>query len=107
MARNAATHWQPLLITGVRVEKVQFPPKSPKLGGYKMPRKLRKSFVGHPSAILFLQISRAGVFQQPQALSQLCTFVRQTGEGKAQTCAIEMLRQLTRRVAEILDDHPL
>lgn len=37
-----------------------------------MPGKLRKSFVGHPSAILFLQISRAGVFQQPQAI-ELCT----------------------------------
>src|SRR2546427_4802462 len=34
-----------------------------------MPRKPRKSFVGHPSVILFLLISRAGVFQQPRLLS--------------------------------------
>ena len=40
----------------VAVEKVRFPPKQPRSGGYKMPRKSRKSFVGHPSAILFLLI---------------------------------------------------
>src|SRR5450755_2744873 len=34
-----------------------------------MPRKLRKSFVGHPSAILFLLISRVGLFQHPQAIT--------------------------------------
>jgi len=50
----------------VAVEKVQFPPKQPKFGGYKMPRKLRRSFVGHPSAILFLWISWERVFQQPR-----------------------------------------
>ncbi len=47
------------------VEKVQFSHKQPKFGGYKMSRKLRKPFVGHPNAILFLRISRGGVFQQP------------------------------------------
>src|SRR5437899_9960150 len=31
-----------------------------------MSRKLRESFVGHPDAILFLRISRKGVFQQPR-----------------------------------------
>jgi hypothetical protein len=46
----------------VGVEKVQFLPKQPKFAGYKMSRKLKKSLVGHPSAILFLQISRKGVF---------------------------------------------
>ncbi len=59
----------------VGVEKPQFPPKQPKVGGYKMLRKLRKSFVGHPGAILFLLISSAGVFQQPRLLtstSALC-----------------------------------
>jgi hypothetical protein len=80
----------------VAVGKVQFRPKQPKFGGYEMPRKLRKLFVGHPTAILFLLISRAGVFQQPQALSQLCAFVRQIGERKAQACAKAMLRQLSR-----------
>jgi len=39
-----------------------------------MPRKLRKSFVGHPSANLFLRISRGRVFQQTQAMSQSCAF---------------------------------
>jgi hypothetical protein len=58
-----------LALTGVAVEKVQFPPKQPKFGGYKMPRKLRKSFVELPNAILFLRISRERVFQQPQALT--------------------------------------
>jgi hypothetical protein len=58
-----------LLLTGVAVEKVQFPPKQPKFGGYKMPRKLRKSFVELPNAILFLRISRERVFQQPQAIT--------------------------------------
>jgi hypothetical protein len=52
------------LRTLVSVEKVQFPPQQPKFGGYEMPRKLRKSFVRHPGANLFLTISRAGVFQQ-------------------------------------------
>ena len=49
------------VVNSVAVEKLHLPPKQPKFGGYKMPRKLRKSFVGHPSAILFLLISRAGV----------------------------------------------
>jgi hypothetical protein len=53
----------------VAVEKVQFPPNQPKFGGYKMSRKLRKLFVGHPSAILFLRISREGVFQQPRLIT--------------------------------------
>jgi hypothetical protein len=35
-----------------------------------MSRKLRKSFVGHRSAILFLGISSEGVFQQPQAITR-------------------------------------
>jgi hypothetical protein len=34
-----------------------------------MSRKLRKLFVGHPSAILFLRISREGVFQQTHPLT--------------------------------------
>jgi hypothetical protein len=53
------------LSTGVAVEN-QFPPKQPKFGGYKTSR---KSFVGHPGAILFLRISGEGVFQQAQAIS--------------------------------------
>jgi hypothetical protein len=32
----------------------------------------RESIVGLPDAILFLPILRKGVFQQPQAISQLC-----------------------------------
>jgi hypothetical protein len=48
-------------------EKVQFLPKQLKFVGYKMSRKLEKSFVGHPSAILFLRISGEGVFQQQGA----------------------------------------
>ena len=34
-----------------------------------MSRKLERSFVGHPSAILFLLMSRKRVFQQPQAIT--------------------------------------
>jgi hypothetical protein len=67
-AKSTTTVGQ-LAVTGVGVEKVQFPPKQPKFGGYKMSRKLRKLFVAHPSAILFSRISRGGVFQQPQALA--------------------------------------
>jgi hypothetical protein len=44
-----------LLLNLVAVEKVQFSPKPPKSGGYKMSGKLRKSFVGHPGAIFFDQ----------------------------------------------------
>jgi hypothetical protein len=57
-----------LSLTGVGVEKVQFPQNSEILGDGKClekPRK-RKSFVGHPDAILFLPISWKGVFQQPR-----------------------------------------
>jgi Isochorismatase family len=36
-----------------------------------MPRKLRKSFVRHPRANLFLTISLAGVFQQPRLVRRL------------------------------------
>jgi hypothetical protein len=43
--------------SGVGVEKVQFPPKQPKLGGYKMSRKLRKSFVELPNAKFFRPFS--------------------------------------------------
>jgi len=60
------------------VEKLQFPPKQPKFGGYKMSRKLRKSFVGHPSAMLFLRISREGVFQQTRLISS--TIVEASGQ---------------------------
>jgi hypothetical protein len=48
----------------VAIEKLHLPPEQPKFEGYKMPRKLRTSFVGHPGAILFWRISRAGIFQQ-------------------------------------------
>jgi hypothetical protein len=41
----------------VGVEKVQFPPEQPKIGGYKMSRKFRKSFVGLPDAKFFLPFS--------------------------------------------------
>jgi len=57
----------------VGVEKLQFSPKQPKFGGYEMSKELRKSFVGHPNAILFLRISRLGVFQQPRLIT---TFMR-------------------------------
>ena len=68
-----------LLLTGVGVEKVQFSPKQPKFGGYKISRKLKKSFVGDPSAILFLRISREGVFQQPQAFTPMILIPREIG----------------------------
>jgi hypothetical protein len=59
-----------MLLTGVGVEKVHLPQNSQNLGDRKCLGKLRKSFVGHPDAILFLRISRERVFQhQPQAIS--------------------------------------
>jgi hypothetical protein len=57
------------MLTGVGVEKVQFPQNNENLGDRKCLEKLKKSFVGHPSAILFLRISREGVFQQPRLVS--------------------------------------
>jgi hypothetical protein len=42
-----------LSITGVTVEKLHLASKRPKFRGYKMPRKSRKSFVGHPNAKFF------------------------------------------------------
>ena len=45
--RNCYVKW------GVGVEKLYFPPKQPKCGKCKMPRKTKKSFVGHPSAKFF------------------------------------------------------
>jgi hypothetical protein len=57
------------LKTGVAVEKVHFPQNTQHLGDGKCLGKPRKSFVGHPDAILVLRISREGVFQQQQAIS--------------------------------------
>jgi hypothetical protein len=53
----------------VGIEKVHFPQNNQNLGDRKCPGKPRKSFVGHPDAILFLRISREGVFQQPRLFS--------------------------------------
>ena len=50
-----------------------------------MSRKLRTSFVGNPSAILFLLISREGVFQHPQAIALIDVIVS----------VIAMLQQLS------------
>ncbi len=44
-----------------------------------MPRKLRKSFVGHPSAILFLPFSLAGVFQHPRDILPIDKLLQQSG----------------------------
>jgi hypothetical protein len=43
--------------TPVAVEKAQFPPKQPKIGGCQMSRKLRKSFVGFLNAKFFRPFS--------------------------------------------------
>jgi hypothetical protein len=56
-------------LTGVAVEKLHFLQNSRNLGDRKCLERPRKSFVGHPGAILFLRISQEGVFQQPQAIS--------------------------------------
>jgi hypothetical protein len=53
----------------VAVEKLHFSQNSQNLRDRKCLGKLRKSFVGHPDAILFLRISRERVFQQPQAIA--------------------------------------
>jgi hypothetical protein len=62
----------------VGVEKVHFPQNSKNLGDRKCLGKLRKSFVGHPDAILFLLISREGVFQQPRLISTVEQFYRRS-----------------------------
>jgi len=53
----------------VGVERVYFPQNNEKLGDRKCLGKSRKSFVGHPNAILFWRISQLGVFQQQLAIS--------------------------------------
>src|SRR5713101_9367047 len=46
-----------------------FVPNSQNWGDRKCLGDPRKSIVGHPGGILFLPISRQGVFQQPQAIT--------------------------------------
>lgn len=46
-----------------------------------MSRKLRTSFVVHPSAILFLLISRKGVFQQPRLVMPIAKNCNESSEG--------------------------
>jgi hypothetical protein len=57
----------------VGVAKVHFSQNNEDLGNRKCLGKPRKSFVGHPNAILFL---REGVFQQPRLFSTVggCEF---------------------------------
>src|ERR1019366_8822288 len=55
--------------TPVGVEKLHFRQNSRNLEDRKCLGKPRTSLIGHPEAILFLRISRVGVFQQPQALA--------------------------------------
>jgi len=50
----------------VGVEKLTFHPKQPNWGDRKCLGDPTKSIVGHPDALLFLRISREGVFQQPR-----------------------------------------
>jgi hypothetical protein len=58
-----------LALTGVAVEKLGFPKISANSGDRKCLGDPRKSFVGHPDASRFWQISRKRVFQQPQAFT--------------------------------------
>jgi hypothetical protein len=53
----------------VAVEKLGFPKISANSGDRKCLGDPRKSFVGHPDALRFWQISRKRVFQQPQAIT--------------------------------------
>src|ERR1035437_6098561 len=53
--------------SGVGVEKVRFPQNSKQLGDRKCLGKPRKSFVGHPNAILFLRISRRVSFSTAES----------------------------------------
>ncbi len=48
------------------VEKLDISEIGANLGDRKCLAEQRKSFVGHPDAILFLRNSREGVFQQPR-----------------------------------------
>jgi hypothetical protein len=56
----------------VAVEKLGFPKIIANSGDRKCLCDPRKSFVGHPDALRFWQISRKRVFQQPQAFSPVC-----------------------------------
>jgi hypothetical protein len=79
-----------LLQTGVGVEKLHFLQNSRNLGDRKCLGKLRKSFVGHPDAILFLRISRERVFQHPRLISSL--IMVSARPAKTKTPAINALR---------------
>lgn len=54
-----------------------------------MPRKLKKSFVGHPSQIYFWTISRGGVFQHPRLSTTM----------SCKVCASENQRQFATETA--------
>jgi hypothetical protein len=71
----------------VGVEKVHFPQNSKNLGDRKCLGKLRKSFVGHPDAILFLLISREGVFQQPRLITTVVPEIQEAD------CLVEELNE--------------
>jgi hypothetical protein len=60
-----------VLITGVAVEKVGFPEKSQKSDDRKCLGDWKKSFVGLPDAIQFLQTLSERVFQHPRLLSEV------------------------------------
>jgi len=59
----------------VGVEKLTFHPKQPNWGDRKCLGDPTKSIVGHPDALLFLRISREGVFKQPRT-HERAMFVR-------------------------------
>jgi len=61
-------------------------PISQNLGDRKCLDDPRKSIVGLPDAILFLPISREGVFQQPQAFAQLFVISSPFGHYAQKTC---------------------
>ena len=58
-------------VNGVVVEKLGFQKISVNYGDRKYLGDPRRSLVGHPDALRYLQLSRKRVFQQPQAVTQL------------------------------------
>jgi hypothetical protein len=66
---NLANRRRKVVITPVAVEKLGFPKISANSGDRKCLGDPRKSFVEHPDALYFWQISRKRVFQQPRLIT--------------------------------------
>jgi hypothetical protein len=71
-------------------------PQLPKLGDQKCIPRWRKSFIRHPSASSFQGESAERVFQQPQAIAQVCAVCSPTRKRRYHSRALSGQYNLTR-----------